>query len=426
MDIHRCRFVPYPPQAINAVAFSHSVGIANGKVPSTLRLAIGRANGDIEIWNPLNGAWFHETTLRGGKDRSIEGLCWTQDPAEDDGNGGRLPGKLRLFSIGYSAVLTEWNLELGRPARHAAANSEIWCIAAQPLWKTPKQDRDDRALPEPDGVYKGQHIAAGCADGSVVLFSTADGELSFLRTMTRPSKKGARALSITFQSQEKRHIVIAGHADSTIRVFDIRNGSIMRNMSLGASGPGGKKELLVWAVRTLPDGTIVSGDSSGELKFWHRENFSLVQRVKSHEADVLDIVTSPEGKRIMSCGVDRRTCVYQLDNPLSNSGEKQPRRWKTLMHSRIHSHDVKCMTSFQSKNLSIVVSGGMISNTLFYAFSDVHRAGHHPNCHSFPRIRQGIPPRAFESPTKAANDVRPCSGFSGELVGSRGELLEDQ
>src|SRR4051794_18461089 len=103
MNIHRCRFVPYPPSTINALAFSHpSTNSRKGGPPSTLRLAVGRANGDIDIWNPLKGAWFHETTLKGGKDRSIEGLAWAQEPDEEDENGAILDGKLRLFSIGYS------------------------------------------------------------------------------------------------------------------------------------------------------------------------------------------------------------------------------------------------------------------------------------------------------------------------------------
>src|SRR6266516_4649362 len=126
MEIHRCRFIPYPPSAINALAFSHTTE-CKGEVPTSLRLAIGRANGDIEIWNPLKGSWFHEITLRGGKDQSIEGLTWIQNPDETsnshipgndghtipDGDDHIIPGKLRLFSIGNSSFVTEWNLEKG-------------------------------------------------------------------------------------------------------------------------------------------------------------------------------------------------------------------------------------------------------------------------------------------------------------------------
>ena len=113
MDIHRCRFVPYPPSTINVLAFSHSHIPRANKEDVPLRLAIGRANGDIEIWNPLNGSWFQETILKGGEDRSVDGLVWTQEPDEEDAEGKIIIGKLRLFSIGYTTTVTEWDLERG-------------------------------------------------------------------------------------------------------------------------------------------------------------------------------------------------------------------------------------------------------------------------------------------------------------------------
>ncbi|KAL8956676.1 MAG: hypothetical protein Q9183_006245, partial [Haloplaca sp. 2 TL-2023] len=245
MDVHRCRFVPYPPSAINALAFSHTSSLtSSSKGPSTLRLAIGRANGDIEIWNPLRGAWHQETIFRGGKDRSIEGLAWTQDPEETDKNGYILPGRLRLFSTGYSDSVTEWDLSTGKPARHASGNyGELWCMAAQP--RVPASDKTlangvNGGAQEEELQY--QNLAVGCADGSIVLMSTADGDLKFQRTLTRPPKKNARVLSITWQN---RHTVITGHADSTIRVFDARNGQQIRSMTLGAGPQGAPKEILV-------------------------------------------------------------------------------------------------------------------------------------------------------------------------------------
>lgn len=354
MDIHRCRFVPYPPSAINALAFSHpSNPNAKGKGPATLRLAIGRANGDIEIWNPLKGSWFQETTLRGGKDRTIEGLVWTQDPDEEDREGWRIPGKLRLFSIGYSSTVTEWDLELGKPIRHSSGTyGEAWCLAAQPRLQA-KELGSDKSKTE--GQFEGQHLAVGCADGAVVLLSTADGDLKFLRTFTRPSTKRARILSITFKN---RDVVVAGYADSTIRAFDIRNGQLLRSMSLGAGPAGGPREILVWSVKCLPDGTIVSGDSTGELRFWDGNNFTLVQRLKSHVADILDIAVSSDGESVISGGMDRRTTIYKR----TGSGKKgDRRRWAELTHKRFHSHDVKVMATFETKNLSIVASGGTSS-----------------------------------------------------------------
>src|SRR5579871_2700275 len=133
MDVHRSRFIPYPPSAINALAFSHSTGQELNGRETFLRLAVGRANGDIEIWNPLNGAWVQETIFHGGRDRSVEGLVWIQEPEDIDSKSNKIIGRLRLFSIGYSSTVTEWDLSKGMPIRTSSGNyGEVWCLAAQP------------------------------------------------------------------------------------------------------------------------------------------------------------------------------------------------------------------------------------------------------------------------------------------------------
>ncbi|KAL8998267.1 MAG: hypothetical protein Q9169_002672 [Polycauliona sp. 2 TL-2023] len=355
MDVHRCRFVPYPPSAINALAFSHSASPAtSSKLLSTLRLAIGRANGDIEIWNPLRGAWHQETVFRGGKDRSIEGLAWTHDPEEQDRNGSNVPGKLRLFSIGYSSAVTEWDLASGLPIRHVSGNyGELWCIAAQPRQPSVVKRDTSAVNGSTEDIAQCQSLAVGCADGSIVLLSTADGDLKFEKTLTRPAKKRARVLSIAWQN---KYIVVTGHADSTIRIYDIRNGQQVRSMSLGAGPEGGPKEILVWTIKCLVDGTIVSGDSTGTVSFWDGKHYSPLQRITSHKADILDLATSMDGGSVFSGGMDRRTILYRRTAG-SRSGEK--RRWVEIAHQRFHSHDVKAMAIFETKGISVLASGGL-------------------------------------------------------------------
>ncbi|EIT79721.1 WD40-repeat-containing domain protein [Aspergillus flavus] len=382
MDIHRCRFVPYNPQAINALAFSHppSAELAGRGVP-TLRLAVGRANGDIEIWNPLRGAWFQETVLRGGKDRSIEGLTWTLDPPESGPDGSKIPGRLRLFSIGYSTAVTEWDIEQGCPLRHSSGNyGEIWCIAAQPRWRPTKRGKDGKWLPPAEGEYTGQHLAAGCADGSIVILSTADNDVRFLRLM-RPSTKRARVLSVTFQD---RHTIVAGYADSSIRLFDIRNGQLLRTISLGKGPTGGTKELLVWSVKCLPDGTIVSGDSAGEVRFWDGKNYSLIQRLNCHLADTLDIAVSANGDTVVSGGADQRTVVYR-----KKAGEKGDKkgRWVEVMHRRYHTHDVKTFAVYETKDISVIVSGGPDASPIVLPLREFGKE-HHRKLSSLPQIPQ--------------------------------------
>lgn len=349
MDIHRCRFVPYPPSTINVLAFSHPHIGRTKKADVPLRLAIGRANGDIEIWNPSNGSWLQEVILKGGQDRSVDGLAWTQDPEEEDAEGRIVPGRLRLFSVGYTTTVTEWDLVKGEPLRQSSGNhGEIWCLAAQPRAAPPPQGQNGAS---DAGAWGGQNLVVGCTDGALVLYSTADGDLNLQRVLVRPSAKKAKVISVNFQN---RNIVVAGCTDSTIRVYDIRNGATIRSISLGAGPTGGPKEIIVWAVKCLPNGNIVSGDSTGELRIWDGKTYTLLQRIKSHRQDILSLATSADGSTILSGGMDRRTTVYkQVGGPKS--------RWAEVTHKRFHSHDVKTMATFEGRGMSLAVSGGMFA-----------------------------------------------------------------
>lgn len=347
MDIHRSRFVPYPPSAINALAFSHAEPEHGHQEPESLRLAIGRANGNIEIWNPANGAWLQEKVFHGGKDRSVEGLAWTQEPDRKDAHGKIVPGRFRLFSIGYSNSVTEWDLATGLPLRHSNGNhSEVWCFAAQPRRKLTAREGSNQAL------HGHQKLVAGCADGTIVLLSTEDDDLLFQRFVSRATNKKARALSIAWKDQDT---VLVGFADSMIRVFDTRNGNVIRNISLGSGPHGGPKEILVWKVKCLPNGDFVSGDSTGEIRIYNGKNYSQMQRILGHDADVLDLAVSRDGSSIFSAGMDRRTSFYTSKK---GSAQGQSGRWRKVSHQRYHEHDVKALATYEGNKLSVVVSGG--------------------------------------------------------------------
>jgi hypothetical protein len=48
----QCRFVDFQPPKITSLAFSHT-SKPDEPVPDSLLLAVGRSNGDIDIWSPF-------------------------------------------------------------------------------------------------------------------------------------------------------------------------------------------------------------------------------------------------------------------------------------------------------------------------------------------------------------------------------------
>ena len=341
MDVHRARFVPYPTSAISALAFSRSSDSGYSAQTPPLKLALGRANGDIEIWDPQRGSWVQEV-LFPGDNAGIDGLAWTQDADEKDVDGEVIPGQHRLFSIASSPSLTEWDLATGMVKRRSTGNfSEVWCLAAQPRWKQQKSS---------DEEAQGQDLIAGCGDGTIVLLDTADGDLQFKRFLARVAGKKAKCMCITYQTREK---VVAGFADGMIRIYDTRNASLLRTMSLGVSVPGATKNALVWQVRCLGNGDIVSGDSNGEVKIWDGRTYSMLQRLHAHDSDCLDLVVSNDGRTMMSGSIDGKIAIYRQTT--NDHGRKS---WAKGAPRRLHNGEVKAMTAFDSKGMSVVVSGG--------------------------------------------------------------------
>ena len=235
----RCRFVNYTPSAINALAFEQHAsveddeddagGVGGGSAaaaavaPKPTRLAISRANGDIELWN-VSHDWHLERFIRGGEDASVESIAWA--------NG-------RLFSAGLHSTVTEYDLKTLMPkASVDSFGGPVWTIAIN---------------------HAGTVLAAGCEDGCVKLFDIEDGRLEYVRSL---DKQEGRVLAVAWHEDDE--IIVAGGADSTIRVLVAETGRTRLRITLGSTPDAAT---LVWSVCVLKDMTIVSGDSRGKCLY---------------------------------------------------------------------------------------------------------------------------------------------------------------
>ncbi|ODQ66378.1 WD40 repeat-like protein [Nadsonia fulvescens var. elongata DSM 6958] len=327
MNIHRCRFVDYTPHAITSLAFSKPS--TNDFIPHDLRLAVGRSNGDIEIWNP-RWSWVHETTLYGGRGRSIEALAWS---TWDDGS-------LRLFSIGGSTCITEWNLKTGMPlVNHDCNAGVIWSLASSP---------------------DGTKLAVGCDDGTVVIvdISGGPGVLEHYKILQRQS---ARVLCLSWIDESQ---IVGGCSDARLRVWDTSdNGRILGAMKVDRSKT---EDTLVWSVIVIGTGRtkqIVSGDSTGSVKIWDAVHQSLRQSFKVHEADVLCLAASADGSTFFSAGVDRKMVCHKIV-------DAKTRKWANVSNRLLHSHDVRAMATFEAKGTSFLISGGVEKSLVVNSIND--------------------------------------------------------
>ncbi|KAF9201809.1 U3 small nucleolar RNA-associated protein [Haplosporangium sp. Z 27] len=348
MEVHRCRFVDYIPSAINALTFA----------PNTTRpvLACGRANGDIEVWNPKN-EWTLEKVIPGGKNTSVEALAWahqttlTEDEDFWDSEKEKQAAikKLvktppRLFSAGLNAVVTEWDLTTLKPKRSVDSHGgAVWCMATN---------------------HANTVLAVGCEDGCVRLFDIADGELAFIRSF---DKQKTRILSLAWSQDDT--VMVTGSANSSIYKWNVELGRVVSRMTVDrVSG----EDTLVWSVKILSNGTVVSGDSLGHVKFWDGESTTMIQSFNAHGADVLCLAIGRDGNTVFSSGVDRKCNQYRFveqpapkkigkngKNGSINGKSTTITKWILAGSRRFHSHDVRALALDESRNVDALVSGGV-------------------------------------------------------------------
>eukprot|EP01135_Chromosphaera_perkinsii_P010028 Nk52_evm63s1992 gene=Nk52_evmTU63s1992 len=308
MEVHRCRFVEYQPEPINCVAFNQS---------GTL-LALSRGNADIEIWNVVND-WHLECRLPGGEGLSVEAICWL-------GN--------RLFAAGIDGNIIEWDLVTLSPRNIVSSmGGAVWSLSLH---------------------HEGKLLAAGCEDGCVRLFDVAVG-VDFAKAF---DKQKGRILSVCFSNDGS--VIATGASDNTIHKYAVTMGrSVLRITAEDFH----KESTLIWSVKVLSNGNLISGDSLGNTQMWDGKFGTLLQSFRVHEADVLSLALSKDEKTLFAGSVDGKLVRFEQVSETSKAGIVKS-KWVQSGKCRAHTHDIRTV-AINDSNMDIV-SGGVDTNLVVY------------------------------------------------------------
>ncbi|CAG8487478.1 2874_t:CDS:10 [Acaulospora morrowiae] len=342
MFVHRCRFVDFMPAAVNCLAFT----------PPTTQpfLACGRANGNIEIWNP-KGQWNLERTIPGEKGASVEALIWVHQTTFPHSNNltFRTESKrkgvsnelrselLKLFSGSSNGLIIEWDTTTLKQKKSIDSHGgAVWSM----------KNNNANTL-----------LAVGCEDGGVRIFDITDGELILKRNFVRNE---ARIMSLAWSFDDK--FIVTGSSDSCIVRWDVSEARINQRMTVDTLK---KKDTIVWAINVLRNGTIVSGDSLGHVCFWDEKVGVMQQKFNAHDADVLCLASNQEGTIVFSSGVDRKCFLFRLvDSGIVDEGDsKKIDPWVLAGFRRSHLHDVRSIALSEDQAL---VSGGVDAVMVVY------------------------------------------------------------
>jgi len=223
------------------------------------------------------------------------------------------------------------------------------------------------------------YIAAGCEDGCVRIYKagtpSSENSTSTLSLVSTLPSTGHPIISLAWKAGPTKNqsgggivgsTIYAGVTDGTIRRFDClsnlqsakESGTIVRDeytlantntdiplpnqwkssIRMTVESGGRSNPTRIWVLKALDDGTIVSGDSLGNIQIWDATLGTLLESFRHNEnkADVLDIVVSEDQCKIMACGVDPRIIFIER---YSNTVNK----WTITNQKRAHTHDVNTL-----------------------------------------------------------------------------------
>ncbi|CAK5279981.1 unnamed protein product [Mycena citricolor] len=352
LALHRCRFVDYTPSPITAIAFPparlpsvHQKASSSGKQARRFgTLAVGHANGNIDLyeWTGAQGssqsaqAWALRVTLSGPYPSKVDSLAFAlRDPEALSEDAVPSLSELRLFSSGGGSDLIEWDLSKKCVRRTAGSQGgSIWSMAVNPA---------------------STMLALGCEDGTVRLLNLDLDALTHHRRFDRvkcrvlsvawgppvPPQASARAPAAGDDSSDDEDEnwtdswLVTGGSDSSLRKWDVSTGRILDRM--GTDRVRGERTL-VWSVGVLGDGTIISGDSMGRVKFWDSRTCTQLQTFQAHGADVLCLAIDATGTAVYTSGVDQKISQFCYSKTTVGG-----RKWIQTGSRRMHSHDVRAL-----------------------------------------------------------------------------------
>lgn len=318
MEVLRTRLTAWEPIGIDAIAVAPSS--ASGAPASEPRLAIGRSNGAVELWDTTT--WHMHSTSMGCEERSRLQIVWGEEESQSR----------RLFSAGLHGEITEWDVStLDIRAAVSSGGGAVWALC----------------------TFR-QQLLAACEDGSVRFFSMEGGadELFHAR---RIAVGQSRLLSIA--PFGTKHIFVGG-SDSKISKWSTATGTCDARMEVEKAGKD--QETLVWALVALGDHSLASGDSLGVVTVWDPVMCVVMHRFVHHQADVLSLTSSMDGNVLISAGIDAVISTYCRQT-------SQDEQWCFRNSDVGHTRDIRAVTlDIASNGRKQILSGGVCGKLLVH------------------------------------------------------------
>ncbi|GHV03158.1 hypothetical protein FACS189485_05560 [Spirochaetia bacterium] len=233
--------------------------------PDGRRIVSGSTDRTLKVWDAESGQELYSLE---GHTNTVFGAAYSPD--------GR-----RIVSVSGDTTLKVWDAESGR---------ELLAI-------TGYTDSKNIAIYSSDG----KRIVSGSENNSIIVWDAEEGRL--LQPLVGHTD---RVYSIAYSPGGK--YIASGGADRTIKIWDAGSGQLLRTFS----NPG-----TVFCVAYSPDGKyIAAGTGGGDrgIRIWDAESGQMFLTLKGHGANVVSIVYSADGRRIISGSLDNTIKIWDVES----------------------------------------------------------------------------------------------------------------
>ena len=269
--------------------------------------------------------------------------------------------KVRVFVGAMDGTITELDT-LRRQARlvcdsHGGA---VWGLASIECGGSERMETGGDGPVAVHGSSFVHKIAAACDDGSVKIFGVEGDDIPGVALIKSFLPVSGRALSVAWDPRVGTGRVVSGGSDGCVHVWDEQSGREAFRINVGgvekrdgradsseADEAGESSSPCVWAVKVLVDGTIVSGDSLGQVTFWDGKFGTMLAKFNTTGADVLALESSSDGAMIFASGIDPRIAVFRRTVDEGGDGSKAggsaSQSWAYLSSKQEHALDVRSL-----------------------------------------------------------------------------------
>lgn len=365
--VHRLRYLRYIPAAILCIQASPTVANQSKKKSDTY-VAISRQDGQVEL-RSTRQKFRTLATVAGWSSTAVHAMAWT---CHRTLVGATKDGSLVVidFQRGHFRNVTP------------SGGGQIHALDSF---------RGDNTGNCPSLV------GAGCEDGSVRFFQVEDHDEDdnnmVMPVISTIPSTGAPILSLSLNrfgavSKEKSinsplagATVFVGVADGTIRRYDCSQGpsSWKSTLRITVESLGRNIPTRIWALKSLHDGTLVSGDSLGHVQLWDGHSGTLEASFNQNDskADVLCLDVTRNQNKIFASGVDSRVICIER-----SSEATEDRKWVLTNAQRPHTHDVQAVAvCYRSKKKGsgseMLCTGGIDTKLCVYGVNEFQQQRPH-------------------------------------------------